>query len=67
MSTTTIRLPVTPTNVKCPFCKAGAGKPCTTSGGKDLGNDLLGVAFVHVARIKLAAEANAKRARESRE
>jgi len=65
MSTTIIRLPVTPTNLVRPFCKAGAGKPCITSGGKGLRTDSLGAVLVHVARIKRAAQANEKRVRQT--
>ena len=67
MKTTIERLPITPTNLECPFCGAGVGEPCITSGGKGLRDDSLGAILVHVARIKHAAEANAKRARLSRE
>lgn len=66
MSTTVTKLPVTPTDVECPFCRAGVGKPCITSGGKDLHNDSLGAVLVHVARIKRAAEANTERSRQTR-
>jgi nitrate reductase beta subunit len=65
MSTAITRLPVTPENLVCPFCRAGAGKPCVTSGGQGLRTDSLGVVLVHVARIKRAAQANAKRVRQT--
>lgn len=65
MLTTLTKLPVTPTNLVCPFCRAGAGKPCITSGGKGFRTDSLGAVLVHVARIKRAAQANAKRVRQT--
>lgn len=63
MKTTTPRLHISPTNLRCPFCGVGVGEPCMTSGEKDLRNDTLGAVLVHVARIEHAAKASAKRAR----
>ena len=60
MIPTIAMLPVSPTDLECPFCRAGAGQPCITSGGRWLRNDSLGAALVHVARIKEASHANAK-------
>ena len=60
MSKTITRLLVTPMNLECPFCGAGVGKPCITSAGKGIRNDSLGAVLVHIARIKRAAQANAK-------
>ena len=54
-------VPISPKTVQCPLCRAPAGKPCKTSGARNLRNALgVHVALLHVARIKKAAKLDAK-------
>jgi hypothetical protein len=53
-------LPIPPESVRCPFCDAGPGKHCKTSGGHKLRNAPgVRLSLIHVARIEKAATLDA--------
>jgi hypothetical protein len=61
MTKTNTVFPVPPKSLRCPFCEAGRGKACKTSGGRNLRNAIgVRVSLVHVARILKAASLDAR-------
>lgn len=57
MANKIVPIAVAPKSLRCPLCDARPGKPCKTSGGKNLRNVVgLRVALMHVARIEKAAQ-----------